>query len=209
MDSSKEAVNFKCIIAGNGGVGKTCLLRRYTHGDFTFRTTSTQGHDFVTKNLQKDKSIFRVNFWDCAGQEKFHQVVKTFFKGAHGAVLVFDVSSKDSFEELEGWLRPILKDAREGVVTLIVGNKSDLREDEAQKGKLVSQEEIQEFLEEHEGTSYMECSAFKDKGVAEVFQNVIDKMHEKFYEKESLEMKERTKKPIQIGKKEPGKKKCC
>lgn len=175
------------------------------------KMTPTQGHDFVTKSMQKDSNIFKVNFWDCAGQEKFQQVVKTFFKGAHGAILVFDVSNKDSFKELEGWLRPILKEAKEGVATIIVGNKSDLRADESYKERLVTQEQVNEFLEDHEDISYVECSAFKDQNVESAFQMIIDKMFAKFYEKEMEDMKHRIKKPVKIGDKKNGDSpgKCC
>jgi small GTP-binding protein len=154
-----DAVSLKCIIAGNGSVGKTCLLRRYTHGDFTMKTAPTAGSDYVPKNVQKDNASLKVNFWDCAGQQKYQHVVKTFFKGSHGAILVFDVSNPESFKEVEGWLRLIVKEAKQGVAVLVVGNKSDLRKDAKNPESMVSEEDIKELLEENSGLDYIECSS--------------------------------------------------
>lgn len=207
-----EPVSFKCIIAGNGTVGKTCLLRRYTHGDFTMKTAPTTGSDFVPKNVQKDGSSLKINFWDCAGQQRYQQVVKTFFRGSHGALLVFDVSNKDSFKELENWLRSILKEAKSGIAVVVVGNKSDLRKDSMKPETLVTEEEIKEFLDENQGVNYIECSALENTNVNSAFQLIIDKMYEKFYQEELAELSSRVKKPMKLGKDKEGgdvSGKCC
>lgn len=119
---------FKVVLIGNAGVGKTCLVRRFTQGLFPPGQGATIGVDFMIKTVEIDGEKIKLQIWDTAGQERFRSITQSYYRSAHALILVYDISSQPSFDCLPGWLREIEQYASCKVLRVLVGNKTD-RED--------------------------------------------------------------------------------
>ena len=117
---------FKVIIIGPGAVGKTSLLHRFVEEKFSFRYKLTIGADFLSKIIQKDNETIKLQIWDIGGQERYKFLRSSFFDGANGALLVFDLSRWHTFSGLEEWLSDLRKYAGDNVPFILIGNKADL-----------------------------------------------------------------------------------
>lgn len=153
----------KIISMGSGGCGKSCLIKRFCEERFVSKYIATIGVDYGVKPVQVDGAEVRVNFWDLSGHAEFFEVRNEFYKDAQGCVLVFDVCSRESFEECEAWLQECSKfgaNLREMPV-ILCGNKADKR-------RVVSEEEARQFASSR-GMSYFDVSASSGLNVQEVF----------------------------------------
>jgi len=119
---------FKVVLIGNAGVGKTCLVRRFTQGLFPPGQGATIGVDFMIKTVDIDGEKIKLQIWDTAGQERFRSITQSYYRSAHALILVYDVSSQPTFDCLPDWLREIEQYASCRVLRVLVGNKLD-RED--------------------------------------------------------------------------------
>lgn len=117
---------FKIILIGDSGVGKSCILIRFSDDKYRETYISTIGVDFKIKTIEHDHKIIKLQIWDTAGQERFRNITSSYYRGSHGIIIVFDLTDKESFENIQDWIREINKYAFEGVSKIIVGNKSDL-----------------------------------------------------------------------------------
>merc|ERR1712032_1503522 len=189
---------FKLLIIGESGVGKTCLLLRFTDDSFTANHLTTIGIDFKIKIIDQEQKRIKLQIWDTAGQERFRTITKTYYKGAHGIILTFDVTDESSFKNIKNWVKQIEQNAQNNVCKVLVGNKCD-RED-----RKVTFEEGSKLAEEF-NMKYFETSAKTNLNVNETFS---------FLTKDILSNTE-TKKPIGgnvnlgEGSDEPKKKGCC
>ena len=114
---------FKIVIVGDSGVGKTNLITRYLKNDFKPETKATIGVEFSDKKyIYKNKTI-KVQIWDTAGQERYRSLTSMYYKGAKGAIFVYDISSKNSFESIDKWLIEMKKTADENIKIILIGNK--------------------------------------------------------------------------------------
>lgn len=120
--------NFKLIIIGDASVGKSALLTRFSENTFLDNYTSTIGIDFNSRMIRVDRAICKLEIWDTAGQERFSTITANYYRGAQGALLVYDVGQKDSFEHVKHWYERAIQLGGENLETLLVGNKSDLSE---------------------------------------------------------------------------------
>jgi small GTP-binding protein len=161
------------IIVGETGVGKTSLLNRYTQEEFIEKTRPTIGVDYLIKLHTINGKKLNVRFWDTAGQEKYKAICKKFYKDAHGVVLVYDVTDKDSFNYVANWKKEIEENCKKGVVVLLIGNKSDIIEK-----KTVSEEDGRAYAETN-GFYFLETSAKLDTNVTEAFNIIVEKAAEK------------------------------
>ena len=116
---------FKLLLIGDSGVGKSCLLLRFADDTYTESYISTIGVDFKIRTIELDGKTIKLQIWDTAGQERFRTISSTYYRGAHGIIIVYDVTNRDSFSNVTRWLTEIDKYARESVQKLLVGNKSD------------------------------------------------------------------------------------
>ena len=116
----------KVILIGDSGVGKTNLLRRYTKDDFDREIRATIGVDFSAMEYEYKGRVIKVQFWDTAGQEKYRSIAESYFRNAHGAVIVFDLTDKKSFENLEQWRQELTKTGNKLLDVVVTGNKVDL-----------------------------------------------------------------------------------
>ena len=153
----------KIVIVGSSSVGKSAIVTRLVQGEFIGDATATCGADFYNYDCSLSGDIVKMQIWDTAGQERFRSISKSYFRNAVGAILVFDISNLDSFDELAAWLGDLHSLCAVNAQILLVGNKSDL-ENERQ----VSQQKVKEFADEHH-LEYIETSAKTGKNVVEAF----------------------------------------
>jgi small GTP-binding protein len=162
MTNNKYDHLFKLLIIGESGVGKTCLLLRFTDDSFTANHLTTIGIDFKIKIINLEDKQIKLQIWDTAGQERFRTITKTYYKGAHGILLVYDVTDDNSFKNIRNWVRQIEQNAQSNVCKVLVGNKSD-RED-----RKVSFDEGSKLAKEF-NMQFFETSAKSNYNVNETF----------------------------------------
>lgn len=156
-------LHVKLLMLGDTGVGKTCLLLRYAFDSFSPTFITTIGIDFKIKEVELDGLRIKLQIWDTAGQERFRTITVSYFKGAHGILLVYDVSERDSFENIQHWVHQIRENADERVRLVLVGNKCDREE-----SRVVSTKEGQDLAKQY-GVSFFETSAKDNLNVDECY----------------------------------------
>ena len=166
MDDDEYDYIFKVLLLGNSDVGKSSLLLRFVDSLWNDAFVPTIGVDFKVKTLEINNKKVKMQIWDTAGQERFRTVVSTYFKGAHGILLLYDVTNKDSFKNLENWLIEIEKNSSDKVLKILLGNKCDLSDD-----REIQTEEGQAFAIRN-GMEFMETSAKMNTNVSEAFETL-------------------------------------
>lgn len=172
---------FKLLIIGDSGVGKSSLLVRFADNTFSGNYITTIGVDFKIRTIESNGERVKLQIWDTAGQERFRTITSTYYRGTHGVIVVYDVTSGDSFANVKRWLHEINQNCDE-VSRVLVGNKCDdpdrrvvLREDAA---RFASQMGIQLF----------ETSAKENINVEEMFRAITDLvLHSKKAQRENLD----------------------
>ncbi|CBZ53035.1 putative Ras family domain-containing protein [Neospora caninum Liverpool] len=154
---------FKLVLIGDSGVGKSCLLLRFSDDAFTESYITTIGVDFRFRTINVDNEIVKLQIWDTAGQERFRTITSAYYRGADGIVLVYDVTDRDSFGHVDEWLAEVNRYANENTCKILVGNKCEKADD-----RQVSAEEGQRKAEEL-GISFIETSAKNAINVDEAF----------------------------------------
>ncbi|OEL16398.1 Ras-related protein RABA2a [Dichanthelium oligosanthes] len=162
---------FKVVLIGDSGVGKSNLLSRFTRNEFCLESKSTIGVEFATRTLHVEGKIIKAQIWDTAGQERYRAITSAYYRGALGAVLVYDVSKPTTFENISRWLKELRDHADSNIRIMLVGNKTDLRHLRA-----VATEDAQNFAEA-EGLSYIETSALEATNVEEAFQLILGEIY--------------------------------
>lgn len=160
--------SLKVVVVGESGVGKTCLLIRFVRDTFEDNTQSTLGVEFMSKIIQTEKHRIQLQLWDTAGQELFRSVTRGYYRGSAGALLLFDLSNRDSFENVEKWLRDVKDVAKEDVVLILLGNKSDL-----ESKRQVTREEANDFAQRN-NMKYFEVSAKTGDNVSEAINACVE-----------------------------------
>ncbi|KAJ3451806.1 ras and ef-hand domain-containing protein [Anaeramoeba flamelloides] len=161
---------FKIILIGDGGVGKSCLMLRFTEDSFPTTYMSTVGVDFKVTTIEVDGIRSKLQIWDTAGQERFKTITRNYYKGVHGAMLLFDVTDEKSFENTSEWLKEVSNYADLNLKKILIGNKIDLESKRA-----VTKEQGQQFAKEL-GVDYYETSALERIGIQEVFRDLTKLM---------------------------------
>ncbi|KAI0628800.1 GTP-binding protein ypt1 [Trametes polyzona] len=154
---------FKLLLIGDSGVGKSCLLLRFAEDSFTDSYLSTIGVDFKIRTIELEGKTVKLQIWDTAGQERFRTIAAAYYRGAHGIIMVYDVTEAETFSNVKGWIQEIEKYASEGVKKLIIGNKSDLVE-----RKVVEYSAAKEFADSL-SIPFIETSAKNSTNVEEAF----------------------------------------
>ena len=159
-------MQIKLLMIGDSGVGKTCLLLRYANDSFSPTFITTIGIDFKIKNIEVDQKRVKLQIWDTAGQERFRTITTSYFRGAQGIVLVYDVTDRRSFESIRNWISQIQQHADVHVNKILVGNKCDMLDE-----KVVSTEEGAKLADEF-GMLFYEASAKTNVNVEKCFQSI-------------------------------------
>ena len=154
---------FKYLIIGNSGVGKSCLLIRFTDDCWSDNYVTTIGVDFKIKTLNIEANSVKLQIWDTAGQDRFRNIVSSYYRGAQGIMMVYDITDLESFGNLNSWLKEIERNASKNVYKILVGNKKDLEDK-----RKVSFEQGKNFAEVN-GMKFFETSAKESINVEEAF----------------------------------------
>ncbi|KAG2393290.1 hypothetical protein C9374_006821 [Naegleria lovaniensis] len=174
MQYSDDNIDFlyNIIVAGDSGVGKSSLINRFVRNDFRLHTKPTIGVDFSSKDISYDGKRILGKIWDTAGQERFQAITPSFYRGAHGAMIVFDLSNRNTFEKVEDkWISQLRKYGEPNCIIILVGNKSDLVDQ-----RQISVEEASQFAQKH-GAYYMETSALNASNVELAFSTLMQNIY--------------------------------
>ena len=170
---------FKYIIIGDSSVGKSNLLMKFAHNKFTKDYQATIGVEFGSKNIEINNKVYRIQVWDTAGQENFRSLTRAYYKNCVCAIIVYDVTNKQSFENIQNWLEDVHNQSPKTVLIVLIGNKIDLEDK-----RVISFDEGKELALKN-GIIFMETSAKTGEGVNEVFnytaQEIEKKMKENYY----------------------------
>jgi len=180
QDDQSEDYLFKVVLIGDSGVGKSNLLSRFTRNEFSLESKSTIGVEFATRSLNVDGKIIKAQIWDTAGQERYRAITSAYYRGAVGALLVYDVTRHSTFENAERWLRELRDHTDPNIVVMLIGNKSDLRHLVA-----VSTDDGK-ALAERESLYFMETSALEATNVNNAFAEVLTQIY-KIVSKKAVE----------------------
>ena len=164
---------FKYIIIGDTGVGKSCLLLQFTDKRFQPVHDLTIGVEFGARMISIDNKQIKLQIWDTAGQESFRSITRSYYRGAAGALLVYDITRRDTFNHLTSWLDDARQHSNSNMTIMLIGNKSDLEHRRA-----VTYEEGEQFAKEN-GLIFLETSAKTAQNVEEAFINTAKKIYDK------------------------------
>jgi len=159
---------FKILLIGDAGVGKTCLLLRFADNSFSDTEIATIGSDFKTRTLDIHGKTCKLQIWDTAGQERFRTITSSYYRGAHGVIVVYDVTDQVSFNNIKQWLLEIDRYAGDQVTKILCGTKND----ESAK-KVVTTQAAQEFANSL-GVKFVEVSSKTETNVLEVFSTLAN-----------------------------------
>jgi len=162
---------FKVVLIGDSGVGKSNLLSRFTRNEFNLESKSTIGVEFATKSIQSDGKTIKAQIWDTAGQERYRAITSAYYRGAVGALLVYDISKRISYDNVSRWLKELRDHADPNIVIMLVGNKKDLRH-----MRQVQTDEAKEFCKLHK-LFFIETSALADSNVATAFETILKEIY--------------------------------
>ncbi|KAL1309077.1 hypothetical protein HN51_051754 [Arachis hypogaea] len=167
-----EEYLFKIVLIGDSAVGKSNLLSRFARNEFDTNSKATIGVEFQTQVVEIEGKEVKAQIWDTAGQERFRAVTSAYYRGAVGALVVYDISRRSTFDGIKRWLEELATQNDGTVATMLVGNKCDLeniREVSVEEGK---------NLAEAEGLFFMETSALDTTNVQIAFETVIREIYD-------------------------------
>ena len=165
---------FKLLLIGDSGVGKSCLLLRFADDTYTESYISTIGVDFKIRTIELESKTIKLQIWDTAGQERFRTITSSYYRGAHGIIVVYDTTDLESFNNVKQWLHEIGRYASENVNQLLVGNKSDLTSKRA-----VSFDQAKEFADSL-GIEFVETSAKNSTNVEKAFMMMASQIKARY-----------------------------
>ena len=203
----------KLILVGDSGVGKTNILSKYLKNDFDPDSKATVGVEFGTKNIEIDNKRIKVQIWDTAGQERYKSITSTYYKGAKGAFIVYDITRKSTFDNIDKWIGDLKNNGDENMIVYLVGNKSDLNDmREVRKDEAMTKSE--KF-----NIAFSETSALYGDNIHKIFQDLMEKVYINFYrnvntnrEKEinkGVDLNEEKKKKNNNQNSQESERKCC
>ena len=196
MDSNQFF--YKILLLGDSSVGKTCFSLYYTENTFQEYFLSSIGLDRRFKDVTlKNGNVVKIQIWDTAGQDRFHAITRNYFKGAHGIILIYDITKRETFGNVENWINQIKEEVSDKVCIILVGNKIDL-----EQKRVVSTEEGKKMAEQFD-LMFFECSCKTGVNINDAFQELVEKTVENYSKIDDL------REGNMINNKQNKKKKCC
>ncbi|KAJ1379879.1 Small GTPase superfamily [Sesbania bispinosa] len=162
---------FKVVLIGDSAVGKSQILARFARNEFSLDSKSTIGVEFQTRTLVVDHKTVKAQIWDTAGQERYRAVTSAYYRGAVGAMLVYDITKRQTFDHIPRWLEELRSHADKNIVIILIGNKCDL-----ENQRDVPTEDAKEFAEK-EGLFFLETSALEATNVETAFMTVLTEIY--------------------------------
>ncbi|AYV75487.1 MAG: GTP-binding protein YPTC1 [Terrestrivirus sp.] len=165
---------FKLLLIGDSGVGKSCILLRFADNDYTSNYISTIGVDFKIRTISTNNGKkAKLQIWDTAGQERFRTITSSYYRGAHGIIIVYDITNKESFDNVQTWLHEITRYSSETVCRLLIGNKSDLVD------KRIIEYSAGNELGQSLNIPFIETSAMNASNVSDAFFTMAELIRQK------------------------------
>ncbi|XP_075482255.1 ras-related protein Rab11D-like [Primulina tabacum] len=168
--SQKIDYVFKVVLIGDSAVGKSQILSRFARNEFSLDSKATIGVEFQTRTLVIQHKSVKAQIWDTAGQERYRAVTSAYYRGAMGAMLVYDITKRQTFDHIPRWLEELRAHADKSIVIILIGNKSDLEDQRA-----VPTEDAKEFAQKEE-LFFLETSALGATNVEEAFMTVLSEI---------------------------------
>ena len=169
--NAKEEYKFKVVVVGDSSVGKTNLIKRFINDTFNKDSKATVGVEFLSKTYLINQEVFKIEIWDTAGQERYKAITSAYYKGAKGAMIVYDVTNQTSFDNVDKWTNEIKEKAARNINLMIVGNKTDLTDQIVVTSEMAT--EKAKALE----IPVMETSALDSTNVKEAFYQLLREMY--------------------------------
>ena len=201
----KEDYKLKVVVVGDSGVGKTNLIKRFVTNSFSANSKATVGVEFISKSYRINEQVFKIEIWDTAGQERYKSITAAYYKGAKGALIVYDTTSKVSFENIDKWMSEIKEKSSKDMKLMIIGNKIDLKDErQVETDEALAKAQILE-------APIMETSALDATNVKEAFYDLLKEMYKEIRKKLDIveSQAESGKEGIQLDTTEETQKKGC
>ena len=172
-DDDNYDLIFKIVLIGDSGVGKTNILSRFINNEFSLTTQATVGVEFGSKIIKKGEKLIKLQIWDKAGQERYKSITSAYYKGSKGAFVVYDISRKSTFDNVDKWIDELKNHGSEDVFIMLVGNKSDLKDK-----REISEEDVQKKAQLY-NVAFCETSALEGKNIEYAFESLINEITKK------------------------------
>ena len=207
-DSEGYEQLYKIIIIGDSGVGKSNILGRYLNDEFKENSKSTVGVEFGSKKVKVNGANIKLQIWDTAGQERYRSITSAYYKGSKGCFIVYDITSEQTFDNVEKWYQEIMKSAEKEISLILVGNKCDLEEE-----RKVSVENGQNKAK-NLNCAFFETSALNNTNILKVFEAIAEDINNRCKNEKNNDDDDDydivpEEKPITINTDKPAEKKCC
>ena len=168
---AKEELKLKIVVVGDSGVGKTNIIKRFISNEFSENFKATIGVEFMSKTYKINKHLFKIEIWDTAGQERYKSITAIYYKGAKGALVVYDTTDQSSFNNIDKWILEIKDKTSKDIKLMMIGNKIDLVDE-----RKVENEEALKKAEAF-GIPLMETSALDATNVKEAFYDLLKEIY--------------------------------
>ena len=170
MEKESYDLLFKLILIGDSCVGKSNILLKYLKNEFDPNSRATVGVEFGTKNIIINNKKIKIQIWDTAGQERYRSITSAYYKGAKGALIVYDITRKCTFDNIDKWISDLKLNGDKNICIVILGNKSDLDDKrEVSKGEGIKKSEMYK-------TAFLETSALNGDNIGKAFDEIIDQI---------------------------------
>jgi len=168
--NNNKIFQFKLVLLGESAVGKSSLVLRFVKGQFLEYQESTIGAAFLTQTVSLNDTVVKFEIWDTAGQERYHSLAPMYYRGAQAAIVVYDITSNDSFERAKSWIKELQRQGNPNIVIALAGNKADL-----EGNRRIQQTEAQTYADDN-ALLFMETSAKTAVNVNELFVAIAKKL---------------------------------
>ena len=176
----KEDYKLKVVVVGDSGVGKTNIIKRFISNKFIANSKATVGAEFTNKSYRINDRVFKIEIWDTAGRERYKSITAAYYKGAKGALVVYDTTQKESYDNIDGWMLEIKDKGSKDMKIMIIGNKIDL----VNERKISTKEALEKA--KIMNTPMMETSALNATNIKEAFFDLLKEMYEELRKKSEL-----------------------